>query len=185
MLFTKSYLDSFSSRTSLLERILSKTIIDKSGCWIFTGGKDRCGYGRLKIGPHNVGAHKVCYIMIMGDYDQDKFELLHSCDNPSCVNPAHLSPDTHKANMYDCLSKGRHVCQNRHSSESPNGIIMYQTSRTLALVNGDKIYGGKVCKLHPENKLRITGNGACIICNAIYTKSKRLNVQTWSRKCVL
>jgi len=33
--------------------------------------------------------------------------IMHSCDNPSCVNPRHLSLGTYKDNIWDCCKKDR------------------------------------------------------------------------------
>lgn len=193
-MFTVEYLRSLEVRKTLTERINGK--IQKScdsDCWIFEGKKDRCGYGVMKIGPRTLGAHKISYLMHVGDYDQDNLELMHSCDNPSCVNPSHLLPVTHKENTHDCLRKGRHTCQNyvfkskTYKKERKNQKIRLLASwptRQLAISNGERLYGGSYCKIHEENNLRLSSNGFCYICQAAYHKRKRKNAHAHIMKCV-
>ena len=67
--------------------------------------------------------------------------VLHSCDVPSCVNPAHLFLGTHKDNMQDAKRKGRLNNQNCHKTHCPRGHAYF----------GENLYqyegrGGRQCK---------------------------------------
>lgn len=75
-------------------------------CWLWVGYKHSQGYGRLKINGKMVLAHRVAYALSQGD--PGELDVLHSCDNPACVNPDHLSLGTHQDNMDDMNAKGRH-----------------------------------------------------------------------------
>lgn len=163
MTFTLAYLVSLSPLDVILDRLNKKSKKDPCGCCFYTGSLDRCGYGLYKIGRHNLGAHKVSYIANKGDYDQDNLELLHSCDNPSCINPEHLKPGTHRENMQDCIKKGRHTFQKRSEIAS---------TRKVAIANKDSTYIGSVCQKHMSN-VRITRNGQCIECYELYKQSIR------------
>jgi len=154
---------------------------------VFLGSKDRCGYGRMKIGSHNLGAHKVAYLMLVGDYDQSKLELMHTCDNPACVNPEHIIPATHKENMDDCINKGRHTSQIYkisigrkrqkaidscyHGKNNESTLIAFFLSRKIALALSEKTYRGSVCEKH-QMPIRKTNNGACIYCTEEYRIKK-------------
>jgi hypothetical protein len=76
-------------------------------CWPWTAGKDRDGYGQI-AGPDNkqLKAHRLSYAMHAGQFPTD-LNVLHRCDNPSCVNPGHLFLGTAKDNVADRMAKGR------------------------------------------------------------------------------
>lgn len=73
-------------------------------CWIWKGSKDKRGYGRISIHNKPHLAHRVSYILFKSFPD---FEILHSCDNPSCVNPEHLTDATHYQNMKEAVERNR------------------------------------------------------------------------------
>lgn len=66
-----------------------------SGCWNWTGAKDRHGYGRISRTengqPKMIASHRYFYEQAHGPIGSDQ-HLDHLCRNPSCVNPAHLEP---------------------------------------------------------------------------------------------
>lgn len=77
-----------------------------TGCWLWTGAVDGGGYGVIGIGSRNVKAHRAHYEMAVCKISVGKV-LLHTCDNPGCVNPKHLVEGTQKDNVADMIAKGR------------------------------------------------------------------------------
>ena len=57
-------------------------------------------------------AHRVSWELHNGPIPPGKI-IMHSCDHPWCVNPAHLSVGTQKDNMADCIAKGRKAKRHR------------------------------------------------------------------------
>lgn len=87
------------------------TPVPEAGCWLWLGAVDRHGYGTRRLGPRgqakNWFAHRLSYLAFVGDL-LPFLEIMHTCDTPSCVNPAHLRQVSHAANMNDMAAKGRH-----------------------------------------------------------------------------
>lgn len=75
-------------------------------CWEWQATRGHHGYGAFKAGAGMVRATH--YAM---EWDGRKLapgqQALHSCDNPPCVNPAHLFAGNPKVNAEDRLAKGR------------------------------------------------------------------------------
>lgn len=81
------------------------------GCWLWTGPMKESGYGRIWNGSKNILAHRFSYALHVGPIPAgDGYHgacVLHRCDVPACVNPAHLRLGTHADNMADMKAKGR------------------------------------------------------------------------------
>ena len=76
-------------------------------CWEWRGSRDRRGYGRVSM-PGRVmrAAHRVAYAEWVGPIPAGMM-LCHACDNPPCINPAHLSPGTQHDNMGAAAARDR------------------------------------------------------------------------------
>jgi predicted NBD/HSP70 family sugar kinase len=75
-------------------------------CWIWTGATDPDGYGVMADGPKTRGAHRVSYELHHRQIPPGAL-IMHSCDVPACVNPAHLCVGTKRTNALDMTMKGR------------------------------------------------------------------------------
>lgn len=96
------------------ERFWSKISFGLSDeCWNWNACKDKDEYGWFRL-PRNdrgkhpmIKSHRYMYQMVVSSFD-NALHCLHSCDNPSCVNPNHLWVGTHQQNIDDKMKKGRH-----------------------------------------------------------------------------
>lgn len=100
-----------------MERFWSK--VDKSSeCWEWQAEKNQHGYGGFYFLGKKQKAHRVSWQLTYGDIPDGQL-VLHTCDNPSCVNPLHLWLGTQDDNMKDCAAKGRTAHTAHHGQDNP------------------------------------------------------------------
>lgn len=83
---------------------------DDGKCWLWRGAFQASGYGQMKVAGHNRAAHRIAYEIAHGlDFGAltPGQVVCHTCDNPPCVNPAHLFLGDHQKNARDMVLKGR------------------------------------------------------------------------------
>ena len=101
---------------------------DSTGCHEWQAFRDKFGYGQFALKGKIFAAHRVSYFLSTGE-DLKDMCALHRCDNPSCVNKAHLFPSTYADNARDCASKGR--------SNKPRGDMHFARVRPERLARGE------------------------------------------------
>lgn len=129
-------------RQSLRAKILATSAPTESGCWEWRLGRDRYGYGRLKVGGRMKIAHPLAYEVLVGEIPSGMV-VDHKCRNRGCVNPAHLRLLTPGENT---LIGTSFSAENRRKTRCPSGH-----------------------PYHGTNTIRVNGNGrACRACRRIH-----------------
>ena len=78
-------------------------------CWEWTAGRNARGYGVFHpVKESTAGAHRFALELHLKRSIGKNMFVLHSCDNPPCVNPNHLREGTNNDNVQDAVSRGRH-----------------------------------------------------------------------------
>jgi hypothetical protein len=75
-------------------------------CWLWQAALGRRGYGRFQMNKVNQMAHRMAWAFKNGPIAEGLY-VLHRCDVPGCVNPAHLYLGTHDDNMRDRNERDR------------------------------------------------------------------------------
>lgn len=110
--------------------------VTESGCWIWMRSLDCDGYGRLSYDNKQIKAHRLAHILFKGAVANEEL-VCHTCDVPSCVNPAHLFIGTHQTNQADKIKKSRQA----KGSKSGNSILNEDVVKQIkfALMSKEKI----------------------------------------------
>lgn len=123
----------------LTKELVEKTtrLIDRSAgddqCWPWIGTRGDNGYGLVQSQGRQLRAQRVVYSMYKGEIPDGLF-VCHHCDNPPCVNPAHLFVGTGLDNIADRQAKGR-------QAKGDNTIYrLYPEKKLLGDANPTRMY---------------------------------------------
>lgn len=119
-------------------------------CWEWKGPKDSHGYGTLNVGcfkkTRHKKAHRIAYQIFIGDFDESLF-VCHKCDNPGCVNPAHLFLGTHIDNERDKCEKNRQQKGSKHWNSK-------LTEKDI--INIRKLYANKISQIEISRRFQVS-----------------------------
>ncbi len=112
-----------------------------SGCWLWSGGANRGGYGTLTVTifsrHRHIQAHRFSY-ELNGGTIPDGYDLHHRCNIPCCVNPQHLEP----------LDRFSHVML------TPGNVAYIHAAKTHC-INGHPLEGDHIRKRGRQRFCRI------------------------------
>ena len=101
-----------------------------TGCIEWTGSSESKGYGQIRIDGKLVKAHRFAWEIANGPIPAGML-VLHSCDNPRCVNPDHLRVGTHVDNMADMDARNRRVNNQNKGVDCPAAKITEDDVRAI------------------------------------------------------
>lgn len=91
--------------------------VDRSGgphsCWLWQGSVGGPGYPQLRFRGRTIAGHRLSYAIANGPIPEGLC-VLHSCDNPRCVNPEHLHLGTRADNAREASERGLLRSGDRH-----------------------------------------------------------------------
>jgi hypothetical protein len=139
-----------------LNDLLVHTTMSETGCMEWQRARTSAGYSQIWDGEKVQYAHRIVCKIVHGE-PAEKQEVMHSCDNPSCINPDHLTWGSRKDNMVDASQKGRLIGRNHVKGEahpsSPLSELDIKVIRDLrdagaTLTRISEAYGVSIAAIH-------------------------------------
>lgn len=133
-----------------MDFLLSRTKPNEAGCAEWQGALDGSGYAQVWCQGKVRKAHRLAFVFVKGPIPEGMC-ICHTCDNPKCINPAHLFIGTHQDNMSDKDAKGRTYNGRAARTHCPAGHEL----------SGDNLRAGqpvRQCRICKNERRRIKKN---------------------------
>ena len=120
---SRPFLDRFRDRISVNEA---------TGCHVWTGKRDRDGYGIFREDGADVRAHRAAWEAANGREVPRGLVVAHDCDRPSCVNEEHLDAKSQPDNIADRQRRDRQAKGSRNGRSKLTEEQVAAAKRMLA-----------------------------------------------------
>jgi hypothetical protein len=139
----------------LYERLIrdAEMLPDEPGCWLWAKGVSFYGYGALCYEGKSQRTHRLMWLAVHGAPEAN---VLHKCDVPACINPAHLYVGTQVENLKDAYRRGRKKFSPVPLVSRPRGMTHYCAKLTPEIVR-------EIRRLSALGKGRKHGMGARVL----------------------
>ena len=107
--------------------------LNSDDCWPWLGDKNYKDYGEFYFQGKRYRTHRLAYQIFIGEIKPGSI-VMHTCDNPCCVNPKHLTLGTNQDNIIDSVKKDRwHQAKlNTEAVKVIKWFLKYKPERGLA-----------------------------------------------------
>jgi len=103
---------------------------EENDCWPWIGAISHSGDGVIGVNGRNKSAHRISYELCKGEIPEG-MHVMHSCDNPKCVNPRHLRSGTASENIKDAFDKGRKQAPKLSGEQNPKSKLTLEQVRFI------------------------------------------------------
>lgn len=118
--------------------LLLGTHIPETGCVEWARHRNPSGYGECSFESRRVRVHRLSWCFANGVNIRDLTPgqcILHSCDNPSCINPKHLSLGSQRENVAQMVERGR---AHRHLGKRFNSRLTLEQVKEIRRLRADE-----------------------------------------------
>ncbi len=140
---------------------------DETGCWVWTGGRTKDGYGalwlrydvlaatgELTVKRRMLRAHRLAWMRFARLPLVDGWELHHTCENKLCVNPDHLRQVSARDNLMEtptmqtAMNAAKTHCPQGHPYSGSN-LYTYEHRQP-----DGRVYRYRMCKACARERQR-------------------------------